>query len=43
MEMDNTRSREALGIEYSRPMNQTLEEMANSMIDYGMIEDRRPK
>ena len=39
---DNSRSKEVLGIEY-RSMDETLHEMGLSMIEHGIIEDKRPK
>ena len=43
LEFNNARSREVLGIEYSTSSSQTLEDMCNSMIDFGILEDKRPK
>ena len=43
MEFDNTRSKEILGLEYARPLSETLVAMANSMINFGILPDRRPK
>ena len=38
---NNTRSREVLGINY-KPASQSLTEMVNSMIELGILEDKRP-
>lgn len=37
------RSRDILGLEYSIPMADTINDMAQSMIDTGSLEDKRPK
>ena len=39
--MDNSRSREVLKIEYSRTVQDSINEMAYSMIEGGIIEDKR--
>jgi len=38
----NARSRDVLGLEY-RAANDSFKEMVDSMIDQGLLEDRRPK
>jgi hypothetical protein len=38
-----TQSQDILGIEYSIPMEDTLNDMAQSMIDTGALIDKRPQ
>jgi len=40
--MDNSQSREVLGIEYSRNLRKTINEMVLSMIETGALVDLRP-
>lgn len=40
---ENTQSREILGIDYSISMETTIKEMVESMMDTGVIEDKRKK
>ena len=40
--VNNARSREVLGINY-RTCNESLKDMGHSMLDLGLIRDRRPK
>ena len=40
---DNSQSREVLGIEYNKKVKDSLNEMAYSMIEAGLIEDKRKK
>ena len=42
LQVDNSASKEFLDLEY-RPCRQSLNEMVYSMIELGMIEDKRPK
>lgn len=42
LQINNQNSREVLGINY-RPISPCLKEMVESMIDMGMLEDKRPK
>ena len=39
--LDNSQSKQVLGIEYSRTVQDSLNEMAYSMIEAGLIEDKR--
>jgi len=39
-EIDNTKSKEVLGIKY-RPTQETLVEMGHSIINSGVVEDKR--
>ena len=40
--MNNSRSEETLGVKY-RPIDESLIEMVNQMIEKGWIADKRPK
>ena len=42
MTFDVHQSRKVLGIKYSRPIAQTINEMVVSMLETGALEDRRP-
>jgi len=42
MNLSNARSREVLGIDY-REMNQSIVDMVDSMIEKGLLEDKRTK
>ena len=42
-EFRNDESRNVLGIDYSITMEQTLKDMAESMMDTGVLEDKRKK
>jgi len=40
---DNTKSKTLLGIEYSKDLKETITEMGYSIIDQGLVQDKRKK